>query len=220
MVPYPENELLPVSGLQHLAYCERQCALIHVERVWLENAFTSRGRVFHEHAHNGDREVRSTRVTTFGLPVRSLQLGLYGVADGVEFEYSDRTLSALVTACPVEYKVGKPKKGDHDVVQLAAQALCLEEMLGVTVDRAALYYGRTKHRTWIDLTGLIRARVTELSRRFHELVGAGETPPPRYVRKKCDTCSLFDICRPKTVTHRSALAYLEREITAGLQSQE
>jgi len=186
----------------------------------MENAFTSRGRVFHERAHNGEREVRGTRVTTFGLPVRSLELGLYGVADAVEFGYSDRTLSALVTACPIEYKVGKPKKGDYDAVQLAAQAMCLEEMLDVTVDRAALYYGRTKHRAWVDLGAAIRERVTGLSRRFHELVRAEETPPPTYDRRKCDTCSLFDICRPKTVTRRSALAFLEREIAAGLQSKE
>lgn len=220
MARYPESALLPISGLQHLAYCERQCALIHVERVWLENAYTSRGHVFHERAHNSKREVRGTHVTTFGLPVRSLELGLYGVADEVEFEYTDRTISSVASVCPVEYKVGRPKRGDCDAVQLAAQAMSLEEMLGIAVDRAALFYGATRHRTWVDLDDAIRERVTTLSRRFHELVTAEETPAPQYTKQKCQTCSLFDICRPRTVTHRSAWAFLDRELTADLQNED
>lgn len=216
MILYPESALLPVSGLQHLAYCERQCALIHVEQVWAENVFTSRGRVFHERAHEAQREVRETTVSTFSLPVRSLTLGLYGVADAVEFQYSDRTLSSVISACPIEYKVGKPKKGDHDVVQLTAQAMCLEEMLGIVIDRGALYYGKTRHRLWIDIENTSRTRLVSLARRFHELVEQGETPRPAYAPEKCDSCSLVELCRPKTVSNRSALAFLKNELRSDL----
>jgi CRISPR-associated exonuclease Cas4 len=129
---FSEDQLLPLSALQHLLFCKRQCALIHVEQVWAENVFTAEGNVLHERAHNGPDATQPGVRIVRGLPVRSLALGLSGECDVVEFHGSSAVL-------PVEYKRGKPKGHAADEVQLCAQALCLEEMLHQSVVRGALY---------------------------------------------------------------------------------
>src|SRR5882724_4292817 len=126
-------ERLPISALQHWLYCPRQCALIHVERLWSENAFTAEGRVLHERAHEGGEENRPGLHITRGISLWSERLGLSGVADVVEFRGPDGR------PFPVEYKRGRPKPHRADEVQLCAQGLCLEEMLGVVIPEGALF---------------------------------------------------------------------------------
>ncbi len=214
---YPESELIPISALQHLVYCERQFALIHVEGVWNENLHTTRGRGFHERAHSGKTEVRGTLVRSFGVPVRSLEFGLVGVTDAVEFRYSDETLSKIESVTPVEYKVGAPKKGAWDAVQVTAQALCLEEMTGVEIPEAFLYYGKTHRRVRVYVDARIRAQTESAALRAHVLIQQDTTPRVGYDPKKCDACSLFDICKPRVLVGVSASAYMERAIAAILQ---
>ena len=124
-----EENLLPLSALQHLLFCERQCALIHIEQVWTDNEFTAEGNILHERAHNGPDESRSGVRIARGLPVRSFELGLSGQCDVVEFH--ERKVGGkiveVIEVLPVEYKRGKPKAHAADEVQLCAQALCLEE---------------------------------------------------------------------------------------------
>ena len=195
---FDERDLLPLSALQHLLFCPRQCALIHLEGVWLENRFTAEGRILHERVHSPGAERRGQVRMEFGLPVRSLRLGLSGMADVVEFHApSDASSEAdRETPYPVEYKRGKPKKDESDLVQLCAQALCLEEMLGVPVPEGALFYGRERHRTIVHFTKEIREVTEATAHRLHELVAFGRTPSPEY-GKKCQTCSLRDACLPR-----------------------
>lgn len=214
---YAECDLVPISALQHLVFCERQFALIHVEGVWFENQYTARGRSFHERVHDGRTEVRVSVVQKFGVPVRSLSLGVTGVTDAVEFEYTDGTLSQLVRVTPVEYKVGAPKKGLWDVVQVAAQAICLEEMTNTPVTEASLYYGKTRRRKRVELNADTRACVEETTIRAHELIDRGRTPEMSYLSEKCDACSLFDICKPRVTARARASAYFEKAVTAALQ---
>ncbi|MFW5836272.1 MAG: CRISPR-associated protein Cas4 [bacterium] len=190
---YAEDELVPLSALQHVLYCERQLAFIHLERVWCDNLATVRGTNFHERAHSGIREVRGERVSTFGVPVRSLVLGVSGVTDAVELTYADETLSTLVDVLPIEYKVGRPKSGLYDVVQVVAQAVCLEEMLGIQIERAYLYYGATRRRQIVEIDDEKRTRTAEAAGRVHEILHVGKTPAPIYVERKCTSCSFFDI---------------------------
>ncbi|MDY0226148.1 MAG: CRISPR-associated protein Cas4 [Desulfomicrobium apsheronum] len=129
---YLEDELLPISTLQHVLYCERQCALIHIERVWEENLFTVEGRILHDTVDSGENSVRAGRRIARSLPLRSLSLGISGIADVVEFG------SGGTKVLPVEYKRGRSKSADWDRVQLCAQAMCLEEMLGVEIRQGAL----------------------------------------------------------------------------------
>lgn len=218
---YRSDALLPLSALQHLLYCERQCALIHVEQQWVENQHTVAGQFFHERAHAGTREVRGPQVTEFGVSLRSERLGLFGKSDGVEFRYESSRHATLVRVIPIEYKSGRPKQGDHDLVQLCAQGMALEEMLSVTVDQGAVYYGKTRHRTWVDLDSGLRERTIAAARRLHDLIEGSVTTAAEYERAKCGACSLFDICKPRSLRRvRSASAYTKKQVHALLSDEE
>ncbi len=193
------DDLLPLSGLQHLIFCERQFALIHVERLWAENDLTISGRQFHERADLAGQSLASGVRVARALPLRSDRLQLSGKADVVEFHRESAPDGGqLWRPFPVEYKRGRPKSGGADEVQLCAQAICLEEMLGLNVPRGSLFYGKTRRRKAVEFTATLRSRVEEAARRCHELFDLRETP--RVARHKgCDRCSLLDLCLP-TVT--------------------
>ena len=140
---FAEDDLIMVSALQHYLFCPRQCALIHLEQQWLENRLTAEGRILHERVHTSGRESRRTLRVEYDVPIRSLRFGLVGFADVVEFH---RQEDGSWQPLPVEYTRGRPKRDDSDRVQLCAQALCLEEMLGCTVPQGALYYGEKRRR--------------------------------------------------------------------------
>ena len=209
--PYNEDELIPLSALQHLLFCERQCALIHIEQAWAENRLTVEGRHLHERVDEVGQESRGRIRTVFGLPLRSLRLGTSGKADAVEFHRQgegEADDSAVWQPFPVEYKRGKPKLDDCDVVQLCAQGLCLEEMLGLTVSEGAMYYGKPRRRLVVTFDETLRATTRDAAHRLHELIGGGKTPQARY-EKKCDSCSLLSLCMPKvTGSRRTVQAYM------------
>ncbi len=212
---YTEDDLLPLSALQHLLFCERQCALIHVEQVWSENLFTAEGRILHERVHTQGRESRGDIRTEFGVSLRSFGLGIIGKADVVEFHRiadTDGRGSARWVPFPIEYKRGKPKKDNCDRVQLCAQAMCLEEMMGMEVPEGALFYGQNRRRQNVLFDPALRRETENTANRLHELVSSGRTPAPVY-SPKCDTCSLREVCLPRTVGKvRSVERYLKRVI--------
>lgn len=204
---YTEDDLIPLSALQHLIFCERQCALIHIEQAWAENLFTAEGRIMHERVHAEERESRGNIRIEYGMPLRSLRLGLIGKADVVEFHLKPVPQNAGPTKWqpfPVEYKRGKPKKDNSDKVQLCAQALCLEEMIDVSVPNGALFYGKTRRRLDVVFDGTLRKLTEETAMRLHEVIESGRTPRPTYA-KKCDSCSLAGMCLPKTMGKRKSV---------------
>ncbi|MFN0133607.1 MAG: CRISPR-associated protein Cas4 [Phycisphaerales bacterium] len=216
---------LPISALQHLIFCERQCALIHIEGLWAENRLTVEGRILHRRAHaedagprgGGRAESRPGVRIVRGLALQSERLGLIGKADVVEFRSPPGATRLPPVPFPVEYKRGRPKKHDADLVQLCAQALCLEEMLGLApggVPAGALYYGRTRHRLDVPFDRALRERTEAAGARLHELIASGVTPRARR-EKKCDRCSLLNLCLPDaTGPGKSAARYLERALGA------
>ncbi len=205
---YTEEDLIPLSAVQHVMFCERQCALIHVEQLWDENLFTAQGRIMHERVHDMDRESRGDVRIERGLPLRSLRLGLIGKADVVEFH---RTESGTWQPFPVEYKRGKPKPDDCDKVQLCAQAMCLEEMLDMNVSCGALYYGKTRHRLDVTFDQSLREETEKAARKAREMIRDGVTPKAVYT-KKCKSCSLQVHCMPKLSKKRSVKTYLTRMV--------
>lgn len=239
---YSEDDLLPISALQHLAFCERQWALIHLEQVWEENVLTAQGRLIHDKAHEAETEVRGDVRIARGLRLRSLRLGLIGMADVVEFHRLSGQMPEKETSpmprtsvrgteknmwiplagatglwqpLIVEYKRGKPKIDRCDEVQVCAQALCLEEMLCISIASAAFFYGQPRRRYDITVDESLRAETEALAARLHELTRAGETPPPEY-GPKCQSCSLINICLPKSTSHRGSVQrYLARAIAEG-----
>lgn len=201
---YEDDDLLPLSALQHFLFCERQCALIHVEQVWKENLYTAEGRLMHERAHSQKAEGRPGKKTEFGMPIRSLELGLSGKTDSVEYRKDG---SVIV----VEYKRGRPKKHRADEVQLCAQALCLEEMKGITIQEGALYYGKARRRKHIIFTSELRELTRKTAFALHNLIEKGVTPKTAYDNDKCPRCSLLEFCIPKKLGKRKNVAsYLLR----------
>jgi len=272
---YTEDELLPISALSHIVFCERRAALIHLEGAWEENRFTAEGRKMHEKVHEGGPESRAGVRIARGLRLRSLVLGLAGQADVVEFwersssfakasedraisyqrseeeseeknrtDWTERTNSGeekpglgsrgwgleeegfnrrehkerreensgWERVYPVEYKRGRPKPDRCDEVQLCAQALCLEEMLGVEIPEGAIFYGQPRRRHAVVFDEALREQTKSLAKRMHELFEAGITPSAK-CEKKCEQCSLKEVCLPKAVSaRRSVKRYVEEAL--------
>ncbi len=236
---------LPISALQHLIFCERQCALIHIEGLWAENRLTVEGNVLHRRAHGeaqgprggGRTETRGDTLIVRGLALECERLGLVGKADVVEFRGGPLPVTGIARVAaapplggrslnrregwgrpfPVEYKRGRPKGHDADRVQLCAQALCLEEMLGLPeggVPAGALYYGRIRRRVEVAFDTALRARTCEAVACLRQLINDGITPRAKR-EKKCDRCSLLNLCLPHvTGPGVSAARYLEAGLNA------
>ncbi len=187
--PRAEDDLVPLSALQHYLFCPRQCALIHVERLWAEDGATAEGRVLHERVDAGGTDSRPGLRVARGVALRSFALGVAGKADVVEF--SGRPPRPF----PVEYKRGKPKSHRADEVQLCAQAICLEEMLGGEVPAGALFSGTTRRRRDVVFDAELRRLTAATAAAARADILAGRTPPPVFT-PACRKCSLEDLCRP------------------------
>jgi CRISPR-associated exonuclease Cas4 len=218
---YSEDSLLPISALQHLLFCERQCALIHLEGLWLDNALTVEGSHLHRQADAGAVEARGDVVVVRALPLRSLRLGITGRADVVEFlrcSSHDEASTLLPGRTgrwgvrPVEYKRGRPKQHRADEVQLCAQALCLEEMMHVSVASGDLFYGARRRRTEVLFDANLRGLTEHTITRLRSLLASGGTPPARF-EQKCKSCSLMPACLPKASSR--VQAYLAQELRSG-----
>jgi CRISPR-associated exonuclease Cas4 len=235
---YDEDDLLPLSLLAQLAFCERRAALVYIEQLWEDNAFTAEGRVLHERSHEPGTEVRGGVRLARGLLLRSLRLGVSGKADVVEFHLVDETspedllpqegavgrvrLPGLVgcwRVLPIEYKRGRRRHEEGYEIQLCAQALCLEEMLGGAVTDGALYYAETGRRLNVLFDASLRQQTKAVATRLHELVRESTTPPAHW-EKKCESCSLLDLCLPKAMcAPKSSQHYLVQafDSTSGAQ---
>lgn len=193
-----DDDVVLISALEHFSYCPRQCALIHVEQIFDENIFTLRGRMAHERADQPlSRSENGVRVER-ALPLWSERYGLNGKADVVEFHPDGRVV-------PVEYKHGPRRKRIHDDLQLCAQALCLEEMLGVTVGEGAIYSLKTKRRRRVPIDEELRQVTAEAIDAVRCLLGSSAALPPAVNDRRCPRCSLRDACVPEiSVAGRAA----------------
>jgi CRISPR-associated exonuclease Cas4 len=207
---YDEEELLPVSGLQHLLYCPRRAALVHIEDIWTDNIFTATGTIMQERVDSARRhESRQGVRIVRNLQVRSLRLGLTGKCDVVEFHSDPSAAGSLEQPFPVEHKRGALREEEGYLVQLCAQALCLEEMLDVPIPRGAIYFGATARRLEVEFDNDLRQRTEDAAQQLHALVTAGLTPPAE-CGPKCEKCSLKRMCLPQSTTSsNSAGAYLD-----------
>ena len=220
------DESLPLSGLQHVMFCERQAALVHVERLWADNALTVDGSHRHRAVHEAAprRERRGDLLIVRGMLLESQRLRVVGVADVVEFHRfakgRDGCRPHLVRLpgvdgwwrpYPVEYKRGRPKPHRADEVQLCAQAMCLEEMLDVEIAEGALFYGQTRRRLGVSMDGALREITLRAAERLRALVVQGRTPPPRKT-PACRACSLVEFCMPDAASGRLVARYIRRAV--------
>ncbi|MDE7375967.1 MAG: CRISPR-associated protein Cas4 [Muribaculaceae bacterium] len=217
---YSEDEMLQLSGIQHFVFCPRQWALIHIEQVWADNALTAEGSILHENVDNPFlRETNGSQTITLrGFRLASPQLGLSGIADAVEiYPYADAPKSKpallknkMYDAMPIEYKRGKPKTTDCDRMQVATQAIILEEMLGINITKGAIFYWETRHREHFDISAQLKQKTIETAAEMHETFDSGILP--KAVKKShCRNCSLLDHCLP-SLRGRSATKYISESI--------
>jgi CRISPR-associated exonuclease Cas4 len=188
----------PLSSLNHLLFCERRCALLRIEGVWVENVHTTGGALDHGRAHAVADRSRTSGRTSSGLRLVSHRLRLTGVADLVEFREGGSEGSEV--PYPVEYKRGRRKRWDNDEVQLCAQAICLEEMLGVAVPAGAIYHVTSRGRRGVEFTPALRAETEAAAARLHELLAARHVPAPE-LKPRCRGCSIRGVCLPEVFGH-------------------
>ncbi|WP_053217379.1 CRISPR-associated protein Cas4 [Virgibacillus senegalensis] len=218
MTDYKEDEYLLLSGIQHFVFCKRQWALIHIEQEWKENVLTVEGNYLHEKADNPFiREKRGETIYVRALPVHSRELGISGVCDMVEFIQDKDGIPLdqeenLYRAKPIEYKRGKPKKHDADILQLVAQVICLEEMLATTIHEAALFYNETKRRENFMINEDMKRRVVKMVQEMHHYYHRRYTPRVK-TGKHCLRCSLHNLCLPKLLEREKVSTYMNRMLT-------
>lgn len=205
-----DEDLIPLSALQHYLYCPRQSALIHLEQQWAENRQTAEGRLIHQRVDVPQAQQRRGVRTVTGMPLLSLKLGITGKADVVEFHQDVE--SGGERAFPVEYKRGRPKAHRADEVQLCAQALCLEEMLGRSVFSGALFYGKTRRRKDVVFDSTLRHLTRETIVATRVMLVSGRTPSARYEPHRCDACSLIDLCQPHLLGRGDVQGWLQRQL--------
>ena len=193
---YTEDDLVQISALQHALFCERQYALIHLEQEWEENRFTAEGRVLHERVDAEHHESRRLFKQEYGMAVRSLQWGLIGKCDLVELWYTKD--GNIEKASPVEFKRGRKKPDDIDRVQLCAQVLCLEEMFGAVIEGGQFYYLQEHRRSTENVDVPLREKTIALIERIMMIRKTGKTTAAKYEKRKCDNCSMVDLCMPKS----------------------
>jgi CRISPR-associated exonuclease Cas4 len=221
---FAEDDLLPLSAIQHFLFCQRQCALIHIEQLWEENPFTIEGKLLHKPVEEEKRESRGDVRIVRGMAIRSLRLGLAGKADVIEFhraESQEATSGFCISLpdkpgwwrpFPIEYKRGRPKPGKCDEAQLCAQAMCLEEMMNIRIMEGALFYYSIRRRKDVSFDDSLRLICEEAAIKLRSLLESRITPPAVY-DSRCKHCSMIELCSPRLAeSKKSALAYLEDQI--------
>ena len=221
-MPYTEDDMLMLSGIQHYAFCPRQWALIHIEQVWSDNLLTTEGHIMHQHVDDPFyRQKMGEHICLRSVSLASAELGLYGISDIVELHPTDSPENAIThpqypgfwIPYLVEYKHGRPKRDDIDLVQLTAQAMCLEEQYGIHIPEGAIFYGVTRRRIEVAFSDELRSTVRTYAAAMHEVFNEGIVPPSDE-QPYCRSCSLKDICMPETAHRSSASNYLKRHLYA------
>lgn len=217
IMEYSEDDYLMISGIQHFKFCRRQWALIHIEQQWAENEHTVIGELMHKKAHDPYvTEKRRDTIIARALPVSSRSMGVSGECDIVEFHKCEDGIQlyghrGLYSVYPVEYKKGKPKHSEEDILQLTAQAMCLEEMFSTEILEGALFYGETRRREVISITDDLRTEVKEMFQEMHQYFTRRYTPKVK-TSKACSFCSLKDLCLPKLARSGNVKHYLEQRL--------
>lgn len=216
---YSEEDFLMLSGIQHFCFCQRQWALIHIDMLWEENLRTVEGEIMHEKCHdNSLAESRKNVIISRGMPVFSRRLGISGECDVVEFIKSSDGITlngreGLYRVYPVEYKHGKPKSDNSDILQLCAQAICLEEMTMCKIDEGALFYGETRRRQKVMFTDELRSEVEKNFELMHQYMKSSYIPKVKQT-KACNACSLKNLCLPKLFKKQDTQQYILDKLNA------
>ena len=219
---YSDDDMLMLSGIQHYRFCPRQWALIHLEQQWNDNRLTVEGQLLHKRVDDPFyRQKCGDHITLRSVQIASHKLGLYGISDAIELRPSEDDDGTIFhpnypgrwLPVPVEYKHGKPKMNEVDEVQLAAQAMCLEEMYSIRITYGAFYYGEIRHRVEVEMTPRLRDIVRDCAREMHTIFQTAQLPAPSK-GEHCDKCSLKNICLPEINDCSDVKTYLNNNLLA------
>lgn len=217
---YSEDDMLMLSGIQHFRFCPRQWALIHLEQQWADNRLTIEGQLLHKHVDDPFyRQKCGNNITLRSVNIASRELGLYGIIDAIELLPSNNSsdiirhpkYSGERKPMPIEYKHGKPKNNEVDEVQLAAQAMCLEEMYSIKISYGAFFYGEIHHRVEVEITPRLRDIVRECAEKMHGIYQNRQIPKA-IKGKHCSKCSLNNICLPEINGCGKVVTYLKNNL--------
>lgn len=217
---YTDDDMLMLSGIQHYRFCPRQWALIHLEQQWEDNRLTTEGNILHKHVDDPFyRQKCGDFISLRAVNVASHELGLYGLTDVVELHPTNDEADSILhpkysgrwIPYPVEYKHGRPKMDQIDEVQLAAQAMCLEEVYHIHINEGAFFYGEIKHRVEVEFTQELRDIVRECAENMHEIYSSAQIPHADY-RKSCEKCSMLNVCLPVKKGDTKASYYLKKHL--------
>lgn len=217
---YTEDDMLMLSGIQHFRFCPRQWALIHLEQQWEDNRLTVEGQLLHKHVDDPFyRQKCGEHIILRSVSIASRELGLYGISDAIELLPGQGVTDTIQhprypgrwTPLPVEYKHGKPKTNEVDEVQLAAQAMCLEEMYSIRISSGAFFYGEIRHRVGVEITPRLRDIVKECATEMHRIYESRQLPMATS-GKHCGRCSLKDICVPRVKGCGNVESYLKNNL--------
>lgn len=214
---YREDDYLMISGIQHFQFCRRQWALIHIEQQWAENVHTVVGELMHKKVHDPYlSERRKDVIVVRALPVSSREMGVSGECDVMEFHKEEEGVTlhghrGLYHIYPIEYKKGKPKSSEEDILQLTAQVMCLEEMFSASIEEGAIFYGEIRKRERITITDELRETVRDTFQEMHQYFERQYTPKVKW-SKKCNGCSLKEICLPKLGKTVSVKEYVRQAL--------
>ena len=176
------DPIVPISAIEHFAYCPRQCALIHCDGVWRDNAHTVKGVQAHRRVDGGRHRLERGRMVLRAIPLWSEELGLSGRADAVEIRDGE--------VRPVEYKSGV-RHGDSADLQVCAQALCLEEMLNVEIPHGHVWYGGPRRRVRVDFGPALRQQVRDIVVSIRQQILTAKLPQAPN-DQRCKECQLSE----------------------------
>lgn len=217
---FSDDDMLMLSGIQHFRFCPRQWALIHIEQQWVDNRLTVEGAILHKHVDDVSyRQKCGDYIALRSVNIASHELGLYGLSDVIELHPADDMSNSIIhpkypgrwLPYPVEYKHGRPKRNEVDEVQLAAQAMCLEEQYGIRIEWGAFFYHEIRHRVEVEISAYLRDIVRQCAMEMHQVFKNGYLPAIVQGRH-CDRCSLKDLCMPEMINQPSASTYLKRNL--------
>lgn len=217
---YSDDDMLMLSGIQHFRFCPRQWALIHIEQRWDDNRLTIEGELLHKHVDDPFyRQKCGDYISLRSVSIASHELGLHGITDVVELHPTDNEQNGISHPSypgtwqpyPVEYKHGKPKRNEIDEVQLAAQAMCLEEQYGIEIPKGAIFYHEIRHRVEVEISDYLRNIVRDCATQMHEIYASGRLPQIRK-GKHCKKCSLYNLCMPESADCVKVSHYLKKNL--------
>lgn len=217
---YSEEDMLMLSGIQHFRFCPRQWALVHMEQQWEDNRLTTEGSILHKRVDDPFyRQKCGDQITLRSVPIVSQELGLYGLSDVIELIPAENKANSILhpkypgywLPIPVEYKHGKPKRNEVDEVQVAAQAMCLEEMYGIRVAYGAFFYAEIRRRIEVEITPYLRDIVRQCADKMHAIFESRRIPQAKG-GTHCDKCSLKNICMPEVQQCVRVATYLQNNL--------